>query len=549
MDDFFPDVPDQDDIGFDFDEATLIAREKFGVPFLFPWQRFVIANIVDSVRLCEAQPDFCDNEDDELYCRGRQIVLLPTGSGKSMCFLVPAMMLPGATLVFYPLLALMADQKRRMEEAGIQCAVFKGGQTAAERAENFSLLSAGAKVILANPEVLQNDGLLARLSLFKISHVAIDEAHCVFEWGSSFRPAYLQIAKIISRLGARVVTAFTATASPAVLGEIGNIIFGGHFHLLKSESDRANIHYSLMYAYAKEKAVLLCAATCRRPMIVFCRTRARAEEMAHILAEYFGRDKARFYHAGMTKEEKKETEQWFFDSEDGILAATCAYGMGMDKGNIYTVVHLDAPEHLENFCQEAGRAGRKGDDVQSILVWNYDDTVRHKNTDSQSRSFHMGEYALAGTCRRKIILDYLGGEEAECSGCDVCDAKKRGVELGTVAFDAEKVVEFVGKNRRIYTQEEIVRGLTAEFNRNYVGLFKKNVWEAGDISGILTQLFHEGRIKICGGIWKNRLDIVSCASRRKTARLILPRLLLRGLPVPGQRGLEPVRKLFSRASS
>ena len=187
MNDFYDER--DDDIGFDFDEATILAREKFGVQFLFPWQRFVIANILDSARLLAVDKNFSEQEDDEIYCRGRQIVLLPTGSGKSMCFLVPSLLLDGATLVFYPLLALMADQKRRMEEAGISCAIFRGGQSQQERERNFSLLENGAKVILANPEVLQSEKLLARLSSFKITHVAIDEAHCVFEWGSSFRPA------------------------------------------------------------------------------------------------------------------------------------------------------------------------------------------------------------------------------------------------------------------------------------------------------------------------------------------------------------------------
>lgn len=498
---------EEDDIGFDVDEATKIARDNFGVKFLFPWQRFVISNIIDSARMKAENPEFSDNFDDEIYCRGRQIVLLPTGAGKSMCFLVPAMILEGPTLVFYPLIALMADQMRRMEDAGIPCVVFKGGQSSEERKNNFQQIKNGAKVILANPEVLQDENLVEKLSNCGISHVAIDEAHCASEWGDSFRPAYLTLGKIIQKLGVKIVTAFTATASPPVLHRVGEIIFDGHFHLLQSESDRSNIHYQVKYAYAKQKAALECAKTFRKPMIIFCGTRSRTEEMARILAEYFGAEKARFYHAGMTKEEKLATEKWFFESEDGILSATCAYGMGMDKGNIYTVVHLDAPEHLENFCQEAGRAGRKGDDVDSVLIWNHADLIRYRHAKIGSREKAMGIFALAKTCRRQIMLDYLGGEKAVCSGCDICDANRKGKSISYEASDAKFAFDFIKKNRRLYNMKELSKELTEKFNEEKLLVFGENVWETKDTAEILTQLLSEKRIRICGGLWKNLVDI------------------------------------------
>ena len=496
-----------DDIGFDVDEATAIARETFGVQFLSPWQRFVIANVLDSARLAAARPGFSETGDDEAYCRGRQIVILPTGSGKSLCFLVPALLLDGATLVLYPLRALMEDQRRRMEEAGIECAILHGGQTAEERERVFARVAHGAKIILANPEVLQDERLVSRIAAHTISHVAIDEAHCVFEWGTSFRPAYLTLPRIVRALGATVVTAFTATASPAVLDEIGRIMFDGHFHLLRGEIDRPNIHYEVKYAYAKENAVLECAATCSRPMIVFCRTRKRAEHMARRLSEYAGRDAVRFYHAGMTDEEKRAAERWFFNSRNGIITATCALGMGMDKGNVRTVVHADAPEHLEDFCQESGRAGRNGDCARSIVIWSRADTARHERTDKRSRAWHMGAFALSRSCRRQLMLDYMGGEQAVCPGCDVCDAQKSGGGIDFRARDAEAVISFIRKNRRMFTRSEAARQLAASFNRECRSVFGKNVWEAKDISEILAQLAQERRIIICEGLWKNRLDV------------------------------------------
>ena len=539
----------EDDIGFEVDDPTKIAREHFGVQFLFPWQRFVISNILDSERSQKADAAFSEETDDEIYCRGRQVVLLPTGAGKSMCFLVPSLILGGVTLIFYPLLALMADQMRRMEEAKIPCVLFKGGQSEREREENFRRIRGGAKVILANPEVLQDERLVVRLARCGIAHIVIDEAHCVCEWGDSFRSAYLTLGTIIKALGVSIVTAFTATASPPVLKRLGEVLFDGHFHLVQSESDRPNIHYEVKYAYAKEKAVLECAKTFRRPMIVFCSTRARAEEMARIIAAHFGREKSRFYHAGMTKEEKLCVERWFFESDDGILSATCAYGMGMDKGNIYTVVHLDAPLHLEDFCQEAGRAGRKGDEVKSVLIWNHWDSLKFARSKVSSRERAMYGYAVAKLCRRQLMLDYLGGEKTECSGCDVCDAERRGEKLNSLAADAEFAFNFIKKSRRIFTKETILRELTEKLNERCIGLFGENVWEASDVREILRQLISERRIKRCDGFWIKSLETSLDIATRNPNRLlsVIPRRHLRNFRrfrLLVRRVLEPFLSTF-----
>lgn len=503
---------------FDADRAVLAANNGFHVDFLFPWQRIVIANILDGEKFLKEDKEFSNHSDDDDLYRGRQIVLLPTGAGKSMCFLVPALLLEGATLVIYPLLALMSDQKRRMEEAGIRSVVFKGGQTEEEKRENYESLTDSenpARVIIANPEILQSEELLNHLAKIKISHIAIDEAHCVSEWGDSFRPSYLELGKIIKRLDCKLITAFTATASKAVLDRIAEILFDGAYHLVRGSSDRANIHYEVKYAYAKKKAVLEAALTMKKPMIIFCGTRRRTEEMARICAAYFGSEKAKFYHAGLTKEEKAEIEDWFFSSKDGILAATCAYGMGVDKSDIASVIHLDAPEHLENFVQEAGRAGRNGENVQSLLVWNHADLVHWRQAKEGSRERALGDFALSRTCRRQMILDYLGGEETVCSGCDVCDAEQQGKRLSYEAADAEYAFTFIKKNRRLFTREEAVAELTERFNNQKLKLFGMNVWEAKDTAEILSQLFSEQRIRICSSFWKGRLDI-SMKKRKKT---------------------------------
>lgn len=385
------------------DPVESAAEDSFGIPYLFPWQRLVIANILDAVNAeIEAKREkagIAETDDERLYdedgaLRGRQIVLLPTGAGKSLCFQVPTLLLPGPTLVIYPILALMADQERRMTECNLDPAIFRGGQSREEREAQLARLEGRdgkppARLIIANPEVLaagkespdgqtpaRRQSLLDRIAARGVSHIAIDEAHCVSEWGDTFRPTYLELGAIIKRLSPPAVTAFTATASPPVLDRIASALFNGSAHLVRGESDRPNILYSVNQCVAKEPALIREVARRKRPMIVFCATRGGVERMAVLLGEFFGRDDVRYYHAGLERSEKTTTEQWFFAHEAGILVATCAYGMGVDKKNIRTVIHRDAPPTVEAYVQEAGRGGRDGEISEAVLLWSPEDRRR-----------------------------------------------------------------------------------------------------------------------------------------------------------------------------
>jgi len=518
----FPFQSFSSDEEFPQDEATVAAKKAFNINYLFPWQRLVIQNILDSARSVTDE-SIETTEQNDIVCRGRQIVLLPTGAGKSLCFLTPSILLKGATLIIYPLLALMTDQKRRMEEAGIPCVEFRGGQTKAERNKNLLLIKEQkVKVILTNPESLQDGNLIKQLKECSISHIAIDEAHCVAEWGDTFRPAYLTLGQIIKDLDITIVTAFTATASPPVLKRIGEVLFNDDYHLVQSKSDRENIHYKVIYAYAKNKAALKECVKAKKPLIIFCSTRRRTENMARLVNSYYGFKKAQFYHAGLTKDEKKQTEEWFFNSTDGILTATCAYGMGMDKGNIFTVIHLDAPEHIENFIQEAGRAGRKGDSVSSILIWSYKDQSKWIHTKENTREKIIGSYANTKDCRRNFLLRYINGQEKVCFGCDICDSKKEGKTIDFHSKDAEFAFNFIKKHRRLYTYPETVHSLTEKFNQNDITYYTQNIWEAQDIQEILSQLICKKKIKKMGGLWKNHLDIM----KRKTSKRKIPLIII-----------------------
>ncbi len=528
----------------DFDPVATAALENFGIKYLYPWQRLVIANIMEPPDDFGGEKSLHEGRaasESDSACL-RQIVLLPTGAGKSLCFLIPALLLEGPTLILYPLLALMSDQARRMTEGGMTPVVFRGQQTAQEREENFRLIKDGAKVILANPEVLQSDELVGRLSKAGIAHVAIDEAHCVSEWGDTFRPAYLTLGTIIKKLGVRKVTAFTATASPEVLARINEVLFDGEGHIVRSEADRPNIHYYVHYAVLKEKAVLELAEKEEKPLLVFCGTRARTEKMAYLLAEQMKilhpekKDCVKFYHAGLSREEKNKVEKWFHPHKDAIMAVTCAFGMGVDKKDIKTVIHLDVPATAEAFIQEAGRGGRDGSIAKSILVWSPEDSEKAALAPLGSRARVMGDFAEAkagntGSCRRQVLLDALGAEKAACEGCDICLGVR---ETGTA--DLEAAAAFIKKHNKYFTLEQAAEKLAGMLDGKHNGkrLVKPgtrvlsgknrsffahkppaaNLIDRGDCMGLLKQLLKDGTITKGKYLWKDRLVYTAYRSEK-----------------------------------
>ncbi|MCR5217912.1 RecQ family ATP-dependent DNA helicase [Treponema sp.] len=500
----FEEIKISDEEAFTDDEVVIAARNSFSISYLYPWQRIVIANIMDSAAregFTDCRPE-AEEDIKSLHGEdsGRQIVLLPTGAGKSLCFLTPALLLKGPTLVLYPLLALMTDQKRRMDEGNLSSVIFRGGQSQEEREENFRKIREGAKIILANPEVLQDKRLLERLKEVNIAHIAIDEAHCVSEWGDSFRPAYLTLGSIIKELNTRTVTAFTATASPQVLERVSQILFDGNAHIVRSCSDRPNIHYFVVNAWNKKREAFRLALTEEKPLIVFCGTRNKAEDMARELAAFYGYDKVKFYHAGMEKEEKDYVEKWFYPSKDGILCCTCAFGMGVDKKDIHTVIHLEASPTAESYIQEAGRGGRNGSIAKAILLWSYNDSIKYEKFKKGSRERILKDFAESKSCRRQVLLDALGGEEAYCDGCDVC---LRGGPA-PAAEDALFTFKYIKKHNFLYSRDGLLNSLTREFNKKDSPLLNVSPWHSDDVNEIIKQLESGGWIKKGKFFLKNR---------------------------------------------
>lgn len=481
----------QEELLPEIDEATKVAQNIFHVPGLYPWQRLVVANIMECAA---ALKDKAENQDDT-FNKGQQVVLLPTGAGKSLCFMVPAVLLEGITLIIYPLLGLMSDQLRRIQEAGLNAVLFRGGQDQEEREVAFKALDSGTKIILANPEVLQSEKLLKKLSSYPIVHLAIDEAHCVAQWGDTFRPSYLQLQKVIETLHVPIVTAFTATASPPVLQRITEVLFQGvPPYLMQSSSDRQNISYSVVYTNAKEKTALLLATKEQRPLIVFCGTRAKAKTTAQFFREFFPPEDVRFYHAGLSREEKTAVEQWFFPHKSGILCCTCAFGMGIDKSDIRTVIHLEPPSTPEAYIQEAGRGGRDTKPAKAILLWGNQDEQKAASYPDTAREKIMALFTQGTICRRKVLLEALGDTETVCSGCDVCDARDAGKTIDTIPRENMFVMNYLKKYNGRWTVQELVEKVKNSANK----MTLRNLYDYGDFTDTICQLEKKNQITFRG---------------------------------------------------
>ncbi|MDC7241482.1 MAG: RecQ family ATP-dependent DNA helicase, partial [Spirochaetales bacterium] len=400
------------------DLLTRTASERFGISYLFPYQRLVITNIL------RRAGHF--GEEEQAEAPPHQVVLLPTGAGKSLCFMLPACILEGLTIVVFPLLGLMADQLRRVEEAGMTGAVLKGGMSRQEKEELWQRAEAGElDMLLTGPEMLILPDVRKRLEGIRVSHMVLDEAHTVPEWGESFRPACLEMGRILPELGVEQITAFTATASPLILGKIKSILFSGlSFNLVMANPDRVNIHYEVHPVLSRMGTLTELIPRIERPAIIFCSTRRQTEQTALYLRQRLRDEEIRYYHAGLAKELRTELEKWFFDSDKGILAATCAYGLGMDKSGIRTVIHYSLPSSVEAYLQESGRAGRDRQPCRAILLYHPEDREREKNNPSaELRDRYEKLLAFAddsSTCRRESLLAILDAEPEDCDSCDVC---------------------------------------------------------------------------------------------------------------------------------
>ncbi|MBL7720095.1 MAG: RecQ family ATP-dependent DNA helicase [Flavipsychrobacter sp.] len=302
------------------------------------------------------------------------LALLPTGGGKSVCYQVPALALPGITLVISPLIALMKDQVSRLEELGIPAASLHAGMQYPEVKRTLeSAMDGGYKMLYVSPERLHTGLFYEHLPGLDVRLVAIDEAHCISQWGHDFRPDYLKIATLREEFPRVPLLALTASATPEVQQDIVQQLRLKQPTIITESFRRSNIYYEIQYSENKVQDTVQ-AINPGECTIVYCRSRRQTEQVSRFLEK--NDLAATHYHAGMKKEQREEAQNAWMDDSRNIIAATTAFGMGIDKPDVRAVLHYDAPEHLEAYYQEAGRAGRDGQPSRALLLYNQGDLHR-----------------------------------------------------------------------------------------------------------------------------------------------------------------------------
>ena len=366
---------------------------------------------------------------------GRNVLaIMPTGGGKSLCFQLPALMREGVTVVISPLIALMRDQVRFLRQAGVEAGALTSGNTPEETEAVWDALEAGRlKLLYIAPERLAAGSALNMLRRIGVGLIAVDEAHCVSQWGHDFRPDYLRIGELRRALDVPLA-AFTATADRETRDEIVERLFDGQApEVFLHGFDRPNIHLAFAAKNGPRKQILTFAAVRKgQSGIVYCGTRAKTEGLAQALRE--DGHNACHYHGGMEADDRRHVEHRF-NTEDGlIVVATVAFGMGVDKPDIRWVAHADLPKSIEAYYQEIGRAGRDGAPAETLTLYGPDD-IRLRRTQideglappERRVADHGRLNALLGLaealeCRRKGLLSYFGEEVEACGNCDICDS-------------------------------------------------------------------------------------------------------------------------------
>ncbi len=398
------------------------------------------------------------------------LVLMPTGGGKSICYQIPALALPGTTIVVSPLISLMKDQVETLKANGIEAAALNSDNTAdRDTIIRRKCMDGDMKLLYVSPEKLLIE-IPYLLSHIHISLFAIDEAHCISQWGHDFRPEYAQLGQLRERFPSVPIMALTATADRITRHDIITQLKLRNCPEYISSFDRPNLNLSVKRGFRdKEKMAFILNFIKARPFdagIIYCLSRKTTEKVATSL-----RTKginALPYHAGLSNQERSETQEKFKNDEVQVVCATIAFGMGIDKSNIRWVIHFNMPKSIESFYQEIGRAGRDGAPADTVLFYSIADIIQltefAKSSGQQEVNMdklkRMREYAESSVCRRRILLNYFNEQTAhDCGNCDVCQNPPQrfdGTQYVQMALSAMKRTD---EQARLSTITEILKGM------------------------------------------------------------------------------------------
>lgn len=429
---------------------------------------------------------------------GRDVLgIMPTGAGKSICYQVPALMFDGITIVVSPLISLMKDQVSALVQSGVAAAYINSSLTHAQYLKVLQNTESGKyKIIYVAPERLCAPAFLGICRNLNISMVAVDEAHCVSQWGQDFRPSYLKIPDFIDALNSRpVVGAFTATATGAVRDDIKTLLRLVSPLVVTTGFDRPNLFFSVMQP--KNKSIELMKLIKERKNesgIVYCSTRKAVEEVCELLQK--NGFAATRYHAGLDENERRRNQDDFVYDRATIMVATNAFGMGIDKSNVSFVIHYNMPKNMESYYQEAGRAGRDGRSADCILLYSAKDVRTNQflinnsepNPDltedeqeevrrrDRERLKQMTFYCTTHKCLRKFILEYFGDKGPErCEKCSNCLSNHENTDI---TVDAQKIMSCVARTGQRYGKKVICDVLRGSKNERLIsaGLSRQSTY-------------------------------------------------------------------------